>query len=359
MIGRSEPQHFRPLAMKRDPWLLAFLAIVLACIEFRLDFLICGYSVEGQAEQVFNITRGLPDWEQWQNRLIGPWLFRWSSEVLGEPSSSLYPFFLLALRIAKNVLFGFLLFRLKRDAVLCMRYLLLFSFVSLATLDAMHLYPWDYLDIMVFSLFLFGVFRGAGVAYFTALFLPALFNRESALFIPLWMVLDSVRFPAGEQAKRVRFHVDARTFIVGAALLGAGGATVHLLRRALLVRELGPAGNPEFAADGAIHFGWNMDFLLHNWFDVSPSMNCLKILFFVAFPLFFVVIRKKMGELQRNLAAIVAAMWIMILVLGLVWETRGSSMLLPFAVLLPFHHFHLRQRAGRYPPGEVSDSSAP
>ena len=57
------------------------------------------------------------------------------------------------------------------------------------------LYSWDFIDIIVFILFIDFVLSGKSLRWFIGLFAIAILNRDSAVFIALWLILDPlVRF---------------------------------------------------------------------------------------------------------------------------------------------------------------------
>ncbi len=324
-------------------WRLGALAVLLALVEFRLAGVIGATLYPDALQQVTNVTLGLPDWAAWQNRLLTSWMVRGLSELSGENRTQSYPAFLFFLTVVKNGSFAFALNRLTRDPVLVARYLILFSFACIALSDTLPPYPWDYVDVTVFTLFLAGVFRGAGDRYFSLLFLPALFNRESALFIPLWMALDATTLLEGGRLNLFSLRLRRpRRFLLGIGLLTAGAATILFLRHALLVREMVFQTNPEFARKGTFRLLGNLKFLVTQWFDWSPQLNGLTCLLCVGVPASVALYWKRMDDLLRNLSAVLLAMLGSVLLLGMFWERRLLLMLVPFLVLMPMHHLHLQ-----------------
>lgn len=90
---------------------------------------------------------------------------------------------------------------------------------------------WDYVDLGVFALLVYGVVTQRGLLYFALLFAVGVLNRESALFIAVWLAIDAIRWQDG----RPRL-VKARYLWTAVGLGTVGVAYVTLARRALFTK---------------------------------------------------------------------------------------------------------------------------
>jgi hypothetical protein len=107
-----------------------------------------------------------------------------------------------------------------RRAKEAFRYVLYFALLVLLFQHPGYLYAWD--------LFGIGIVQQRGGMYFTALFAVAILNRESALFIPVWMGIDALFRTTN--AKR---SIGKALYAFG--LLAAGIVLVTYLREALFL----------------------------------------------------------------------------------------------------------------------------
>jgi len=187
-----------------------------------------------RAEAVFGVLAGTPHWRAYQNRLLGPQLVRGLQIVLGlDDVGSLTAFFWLAVIARTSAVF--LLFKKLSGrfvaAAICA------AGVSLLTTCCLSfwVYPWDYLDAIFVCGMLLGISRGFKWPAWLALVALGLWNRETALLLPLWLVIDAM--PAGSR-------LDVRKLSAGSILLALGVAIVFWLRRTLFVHRLDAALDP-------------------------------------------------------------------------------------------------------------------
>ena len=120
--------------------------------------------------------------------------------------------------------------------------LTLFIMCFALLLSPSYIYSWDFIDIIVFVLFIDLVLSGMSLRWFLGLFAIAIWNRDSAVLIALWLILDPlVRFFFQRHFKLLPLApLDWRRMLAGAICIAVGLLTVELLRRNLLVEEMGP-----------------------------------------------------------------------------------------------------------------------
>jgi hypothetical protein len=314
-------------------------------VEFRLTILLHVPHLREMAESSWAITTGRPDWIEFQSRLLGPWLIRGFGTIFQVDPLQAWLDVSALLVLGKNLLCLFLLLRLTGRAAVAGAGTLAFSFLSLAFLDSHSIYPWDFLDPAVFLLFLFGVLGRKGNGYFLALFLIALFNRESALFIPLWMMLDSFPLRRGRTGEQTLPSWNKGRFLLGLALLAGGAGLLLFLRQRLLVEELGPALLPAFSASrpffllGNLYGIWEAFtyFLGHPWAPegISKLFDSVGFLFLLGGVAAIVAGWRRWDDLMIKQTLLLLAMAGSIFLFGLVLEARVMAMLTPFFVVLP------------------------
>src|SRR5262249_54799888 len=118
------------------------------------------------------------------------------------------------------------------------------------------LFSWDFIDIIIFILFVDLVLSEASLRWVIGLFAVAIWNRDSAIFIALWLILDPlVRLLYRRQYKLPSAHLDWRPMLAGVICIVAGFLTVQLLKRNLLVEAY------ELEDFYPIHLSYNIAFL--------------------------------------------------------------------------------------------------
>ena len=179
----------------RENGIGAALACLLAFAQFRLILLTLRDGYYASVDAAFGVTIGQPHWWEVQNRVLAPYavgaLASVFPEFLPDYGIAHVAFSILALAIA-----GFLAFSLGRrqggGMTAGLLSLFLFQAAFSFLLSPPWLYAWDYLDIIGFILFADFVLSDRSWRWFAVLFSVSLFNRESAFYISLWMMLDAV-----------------------------------------------------------------------------------------------------------------------------------------------------------------------
>ena len=321
-------------------WAVAGI-ILLSLIEYRTTNIIHLSNFKNIVYATYHITSGQPDWKEYQNRLLGPFLVKFISDDFNLDFTMTYLCTTLLFHILKNLLCLYLIFRLTADVLLAARYTVLFAMGFIALQFTQWLYLWDYLDDVVFLIFLYGVFKHKQDRFFSLLFSAAILNKESGLFISAWMILDS--FALGVSRARPFLSVklrDARRLLVGAGLTGAGVAFVHWTRKWLLIREAALSTNLDFAAERPFHLVRNIKYyykLITNpsLFIFSPLENLLPVVLLIA----VMLLRNKLSDLALKQIILVLMIYCSILLYAMIGETRVYIILLPFALFWALYYF--------------------
>src|SRR5262249_13411861 len=217
----------------------AILAFFSSVALFRLVIFVfqpANYALS--VEACLGVTTGHPIWEMWQSRVLGPYtIYMIKALTFGSLD---YVKAHMLFQIVAVTIAAFLCWRLGRkyggndqSALLA---LTLFTMCFALLLSPPWLYSWDFIDIIVFILFIDLVLSGASLCWFIGLFAIAILNRDNAVFIALWLILDPlVRFFYQRQYKLATTTLDWRRMLAGALCIVTGFLTVELLKRNLLV----------------------------------------------------------------------------------------------------------------------------
>jgi hypothetical protein len=221
-------------------WIGGGLAAYLAFAQFRLIVYVLGPNYGQSVEAAYGVVIGKPHWREVQNRVLAPFLVYGVSGAFPTYLSAHVAYSLITLTIG-----GFLAFRIGRrhggEFVAGLAALAGFHLAFAFLLSRPWLYAWDYLEIITFLLFAEFVLSGRKWPWFAGLFAIAIFNRESALIIPIWMILHPIcRWLFG------RFHLaavagfDRPMAAAGLLAIPIGVAVILMLRELLFVQAVGP-----------------------------------------------------------------------------------------------------------------------
>ena len=313
--------------------MLAFFSSIALCRLIAFVFQPANYA--GNAEASLGVTTGHPVWKMWQSRVLGPYFI----EALTFGSLDYVKAHIL-FQIITVAIAAFLCWRLGKkyggsdqSALLA---LTVFVMCFALLLRPPYLYSWDFIDIIVFILFIDLVLSGMSLPWFIGLFAIAIWNRESAVIIALWLILDPlVRFFYQRQCKLQSNPLDWRRMLAGAICIATGFLTVELLNRNLLVETKGTADG--YPIDLYHLAQWrlpeNIDTLKH-------SLTHFDRYFTIAVPAFLAtvivlgacVVRH---DPQRYLALYLVELSYIasLFVLGALTETRIYLALIPFVVM--------------------------
>ena len=280
-------------------------------------------------ELSLGVTTGHPEWKMWQSRVLGPYMIK--AITFGSLD---YVRAHILFQIVTVAMAAFLCWRLGRkyggsdQSALLALTLFVMCFALLLSSPWPWLYSWDFIDIIVFILFIDFVLSGMSLRWFIGLFAIAIWNRDSAVFIALWLILDPlVRFLYQRQYKLRSPPLDWHRMLAGAICIAAGFLTVELLKRNLLVE----ASRSE--SSYPIHLSVNTSLLRESlltrnrefWFVVPVFLAMVAALGAC-------VVRR---DPQRYLALYLIELSFLasLFVFGFLFETRLYLALIPFVVM--------------------------
>lgn len=276
----------------------AVVPLIMAAAQLRLICLLFGNSLQMSIEAGNGIVMGTPHWMLYQSRVLGPW----TVHLLSKCTRSAYHLFaFICLAIS-----GYLILILSHSWAAFFLFHLLFAFL----LKAPWLYTWDFYGLIFFVLFVSFALTGKSWIWFAALFLVAIFNHENALYIALYMILAGMLMP-------------------GAVCAVTGMAIVHLLRKALLKREIGPSAFNRHDLTGKsihIHIKDNIAWLGRSW----KSLDAMIPLFLLSVMLIIVRTAFQYPALSAAHLALLGS----IVFATLLHEPRAFIPLIPFATIL-------------------------
>ncbi len=288
------------------------------------------------------IVEGKPVWRAFANRLMAPYLVHGLS-LLGMSLHTAVSVFLVFAILLQNSLVYFLI-RGYRNERAALHSLLLFSVLFLA-FQHHQTYIWDYLEVISFTLLAWMVFAVASNKALIVLFLVALLNREGALLIALFLMINAVEWQRDEASGWWR-----KTAINRVQIMFSGGL---LLFGVVFVK-----GTRDWLFVESAYSGYGLDLqhkLLGNHFQLLVNIkdllwdnfwtadiyNSVILLAAWGFPLLFF----KRYEPRHFKALLVhLAMILSVMTFGLINETRVFIALIPM-LLFFYVDFCLPERA--------------
>lgn len=320
--------------------LFFFIIIYLSLLEFRLSLFSHADHINSIIQTSYYITLRAPQWKEFQNRLIGPFLVKIIAHITTFEYGIIYMYVIIALHIIKNLICFICIKKLTNNYAIALKYTIYSIFCFIAFLDLYWLYIWDYIDNIIFILFIYGVFSNKNNLYYSVLFIIALLNRESALFIPLWMIIDSIIHKKEETGLKVniKLYNNTRLFL-GTILLIGGIVFINLVREYLLIEETAAAKNIEFAMERPFHFLKNSKQFFENIYKIDFELNILVNIFLISIPILIIKLRNKMDDKVFKLTILFIIILISIILMGLINETRIYNTIIPFFIFLSLYFF--------------------
>jgi hypothetical protein len=273
------------------------------------------------AEEQF-VAHGQADWRAFQNRLLGPWLEQWLAETSHVSFQTSHLVVCDCALAASNVIAFLTMRRMTGDSVRALWGTAWFAVAFVALQDGQFHYIWDVFDLLFFSCLVLLMSVNAPIWVFVVLFAAAITNRESGLFVALWLVIHGLEY------RNRRLHVvRASSVMIGAALLVLGVVYTSAVRRyAWMPRadSLEVHGHPVEVLGNQVHLMTNGRSLLLAAFE-DPAIALL-----YGFAIAFVWRRRhRIDVASGRLLALVCAMAASIFLFGIVTELRILAMILP------------------------------
>jgi hypothetical protein len=199
------------------------------------------------------------------------------------------------------------------------------------------LYIWDYLDVLVFMLFVEAVAVGRSWRYVACLAAIGILNHEIALFIAGWLVIDPIaRWGLGKSGRIAAAPLERMPVLVGALVAVVGVFAIEQLRSALLVEQIGPKIFREAVPDeGSLHFtlGVNVEWLGQFVSEWNWSLPWLIPLFLLVVIAMLIRIARRDPARYLGLSITFGLLLASLLLFGILIEVRIYLVLVPVVVL--------------------------
>ncbi len=275
----------------------------------------------------YSVLEGRPHWIAYQNRLLGPFIVLLISKIGLSYSEALRVFILITV-VMQNFLLYYLLRKMFISGKKALTAVLLYSFAFLLVQHGWF-YTWDSIDAITFTLFAYGIVKSKSLGYFVPLFCIELLNRESALFIALYLLIDSFQF---NKTKSRLYLVSKKFFFTGSVLILIAVVYIKIIRNYLF---MGLADNTTDLSREIL--GNHVNFIdnLQNLFFYNLfSENITNTAFILGSTTYLFIYSRLHTEVRIKALLVYCAILLCILIFGLINETRMYIALLPFLFIL-------------------------
>ena len=234
-IGPTRPADFA---------MLFFVAVVLSLGQTCVFIQYHQFNLNSLALATAHFFRGETHWRTFQNRLLGPALVLLIQKLLCAAGRREY---LTALRgyyyaatVTVNVIFLALVLNIRRS--LTFGFICLMGFIGFQVLMWTEwYYPWDPLELLLFStLLLMELKRRRGWTFFYLLFLVWVFTKETAIFVPIWLIVTRGIIPSDWKSPRAWWGPNAKIVGNSIAMFAIASVITRTLRNRLFVRSVLP-----------------------------------------------------------------------------------------------------------------------
>ncbi|MBF0186951.1 MAG: hypothetical protein HQL50_03395 [Magnetococcales bacterium] len=282
--------------------------------------------------KAYHVTNGMGEWKTFQNRLLGPYTVLLLTELditYATASRIFYLFFTIVTNISFFLIYYTYLGSVSRALYLTSFFIL----VSILLPHHFHFYVWDQYDLLFFTIFSgLVLFRKSDIHY-VVLFFIALLNRESALFIGVWLCIDSFMLsPAASGGLPKVSLVNRNRLAMGMALIVIGIILTITVRELLFHNS-----SSQTISSGSFSGNLYPQALIINlhslWNDFTYYNKVFYVhIYFLCFLFFLYLNRQTLLRLPpsaQKVALLILSYLIMTFMFSIFKETRTHTLLIP------------------------------
>lgn len=201
-------------------------------------------------------------------------------------------------------------------------YLIIYKFLICSYFGSLF-YPWDFIDLWIYVIFLYLILKKKNIIAFVMLFLFAMLNGDRALIIPVYIAINSITLI------KKKISINLNNFYLGLILLILGIIYLYLIR--IYISPIKPGVTETiFGGYGSYLFRNIEHFLFKNWF----SHNFFYQITFVALTVYFISSIYKFKKFQINIFLIYLIKFSLVFTFGIIEEVRDFLFIIPTALIL-------------------------
>ena len=279
-----------------------FPIVFITALSYHLLMVLHGVNLETYAIHTISPITGHAWWRAFQNRLLAGFIV----DNISNNIVLAYQIFIFFSLLAMN----FLTYYLYKDILP----VIALAFMFLGLQGARFLYGWDFLDLIILTTLLILIDKKVNIWGYMILFAVAIFNRESALFIPAWLIID---------------HFKRKEMWYGFIMLISGYVIINLLRDMFVTSIYPSIGLDESHRDigNSILFAKNIQYFFRHY----DSWNMGDFAYIPALMISSVLL---CWNANKKILLLTGFIILQILIFGCIHETRVWFITIPFIIYL-------------------------
>lgn len=331
---------------RKTDWPYLCIVLILSLLVFNITNISIAHWDE-LANAAQGVIDGTPHWRAFSNRLLGPYSVLFIAHLGFSFETSLQIFNFLLIALQNLILFYLLLHYTEGSYAISIRYLIIFSFMLISVEDYI-MYTWDYIDAIIFTLFAFGIFQSKPTGYFAILFAVEIFNREIALFIAFFIIIDAIvtgRSENGIFPKIDLSNIHKKHLAAGLSLGAAGVVFTKVIRDFLFIESTVPGVGKDLENKLIGNHIQILDNIRILFIENFTSLEIVNTIILIGVIVYLILLFPYFKETHYKAFLVTGTMVLSIFIFGLINETRLYRFLVPF--MLFFHlelGHHLSQK---------------
>jgi len=274
-----------------------FIILFITALSYNLLMYLYGGNLEAYAIQTVSPITGHAWWRAFQNRLLAGFIV----DGISNNIVLAYQIFIFSSLLVMNCLTYYLY-----KSILPV-FMLAFMFLGL---QGGFLYGWDFLDIIILTTLLILIDKKVSIWGYVILFAVAIVNRESALFIPVYLIIR-------------------KDILIGIIMLVVGYVAITLMRDMFITSLYPSVGLDEShkSIGNSILFGKNITYFFRHYDSWRMGQ-------FAYIPALMVGSIALHWRADKKLLLLISFIVLTILVFGCIHETRVWFVTVPFIIYL-------------------------
>lgn len=317
--------------LKKNWWGLC-IAILVGAFSFKAIIFLHFERIDELAMISYSPINGEAFWRAFQNRFFSAWLMEFVMLAGGLSMIWAFKVWLLILLVSINLFIYTSYQKLGVAQHRLFGFIVLFNLLFIFLQDHRWIMLWDAVDILLFFLFYYGLLSNKPWYYFVIIFSVGILNREAAMYMALWFVIDGA-YPYFTHPRNYNY----KKIALGAALLGIGGYYTMWSRATFFVKSYAPYVGYDLENEvtgNHLNFVNNLQSLKQN--IISVQLDMLATIFVIFLGIIFWINRKYLDDFLKKLAILFLAIITSIWVFGLINETRLYLIYIPGFMALIF-----------------------
>ena len=302
---------------------IVILIIILSLFEIRILNSLHSHNYDLMLSGILDFFKGTCHLRPFQSRLLTPAIILLISNIT---TLSLKTSYCLSWSISLIIanLICFKIFYKDNKIIQAFGYLSAFILLFILFQWSGWLYPWDTIDLITMLLFAYGIFSEKKLIYFILVFIIGIFNREDSLFIPLWIIFDSIIY------SQKRLIINYKKLAIGIILMTTGILYIGYCREILFKKALFSNSSNDLLLGNHIEIFHNLSYLnplsILSGNETIATISILGIIFISICSLYN----------YKNLKVIILLiiMIVSVLFVGIIIEMRNYIMFIPFILFI-------------------------